>query len=84
MSKKTTHQYGYARVSSKDQIDEVAEQIRNNKMSLRQGGKILGVSYTTSQTQSSAKVSPKPKTGDNSNVALYVLIMAGGAAIHMG
>jgi LPXTG-motif cell wall-anchored protein len=34
-----------------------------------------------SQTQSSAKVSPKPKTGDNSNVALYILIMAGGVAI---
>ena len=28
----------------------------------------------------SAKVSTKPKTGDNSNVALYALIMAGGVA----
>ncbi|MSS20019.1 vWA domain-containing protein [Pseudoramibacter porci] len=28
----------------------------------------------------SAKVSTKPKTGDNSNAALYALIMAGGAA----
>lgn len=44
------------------------------------------VTYTikapdTNSQKPSAKVSPKPKTGDNSNVALYVLIMAGGVAI---
>lgn len=46
-AKKRGVQFSRPRIPIPEQFDEVAKQIRDNKMSLRQGGKILGVSYTT-------------------------------------
>ncbi|WP_205960784.1 recombinase family protein [Pseudoramibacter porci] len=46
-AKKRGVQFGRPKIPIPERFDEVAEKIRNNKMSLRQGGRILGVSYTT-------------------------------------
>jgi DNA invertase Pin-like site-specific DNA recombinase len=46
-AKKRGVQFSRPRIPIPEQFDEVAKQIRDNKMSLRQVGKILGVSYTT-------------------------------------
>ena len=46
-AKKRGVQFGRPRIPIPDRFEEVSEKIRNNKMSLRQGGRILGVSYTT-------------------------------------
>lgn len=46
-AKKRGIQFGRPRIPIPDRFEEVSEKIRNNKMSLRQGGRILGVGYTT-------------------------------------
>ena len=46
-AKKRGVQFGRPKIPIPERFDEVAEKIRNNKMSLRQGGRLLGVSYTT-------------------------------------
>lgn len=46
-AKKRGVRFGRPRIPVPDEFQEVADQVRKKKLSLREGGRILGVSYTT-------------------------------------
>jgi DNA invertase Pin-like site-specific DNA recombinase len=46
-AKKRGVRFGRPRIPVPDKFQEVADQVRRKKISLREGGRILGVSYTT-------------------------------------
>lgn len=46
-AKKRGVRFGRPRIPVPDEFQEVADQVRRKKLSLREGGRILGVSYTT-------------------------------------
>lgn len=46
-AKKRGVRFGRPRLPIPDRYDEVADMVRNKEMSLRQGARILGISYTT-------------------------------------